>query len=1752
MKNLPIFFDTETGGLESKGNRASSVLSLSTSRGNEIREIFAKPAEGSWLSEFSKQNILPQVSKASQTFTERQAIESFISTLRQSPGSPLVGYNSAGFDLNFLQNRANVYGLDKELQQVLAGRRSIDIGLRLKMLTATSIEEHIQKGTFTQALGGKTWGQATLAWGRGGPLADEAPLEFKALSQMKAYANAIEGAPQLAGDRMARGWKQEQLFSLLYPGDDLVMSAHQSTADVLMTKRLFEALPSGSIQTKMATEEFAHGWLKTTVEGYNRTIPKDAGEVFHSSLIANTRSKIPGLGARSKAFITGAAILAGTLGVAALITQSYFKEESIYDKIRTSGKEGKLNALAEEKFSFVKKSLREHGEKVGTGHDRIFFDKSLLSEEELTERLGFIPVSIAIPEAGQSSWTSFRHEENNFHIHEHEEKWVIHEDAHAASTMLAKKKSREEGFLAGVVESFKGLPHIVEEGIPGAYYYLKGKLFQSEDMLERLEADVSEKYKKQQEYIKRRFSNRFSGKDDSYNTIEGLGHKGVAPQLRKENTDFGSGYQGSENSDKQMTTGQKAAMVALGLGMASYGGYGLIKAFNKSKKTFKEFLSTIDKEEDAAEYLFEGVSGALTAFGGSSESTFSGKDDKYNTIEGLSHKGVASQLRKENTDFGSGYQGDRNQEPPENNFSTSINVFGATLGASYGAYKLAFPWSEKDINKYERLKKMRAVGTNHGFKMFSPSITDTERFSKKDKVLHKLLWSDLDPVSGLNNLTGFKGVLYVQSGEYLDRNKPTSPLIANWGNWDIGVDKASTWEHLQQQGKSDLHVPTILGRDFYKADKTGITPEGQAFIEDAGGLKNIVVKRRNAARGAGVWLSAADLPSEISESLFRDPNDFLLQKKLDLAQEFRVTTVGDMPVHSAFRYGSKNVRELGEKLGFESVASQNLSYKAGRVSPFEVLEPILNPKLKTSLEEFATRASQAMPYEIGALDIGLTKSGEFKIIEAQRQFGNISNPLVSKRVLNAVTGGSGIFGKAIATGFVASALTYGLFSGKDDNYNTIEGLGHKGIAPHLRKENTDFGSGVDIAKATRRAERLYKSTIRGLLKEKGHSGKINWTSSTDAGDLTLVAKSESGEMLFGIDRQFSNNQVDLTSIEIGEGLRGSGIGSSFYDIESRILKRVGLSGSVVKSPVTNPITGRMQANLYDSRLAYNYEDTARTKLGTSPDQFHSKLMNKEFSKSDWKDFGGGTFSGKIRPPQNRAMFSGRDDAHNTVEGLQHGGWAQRMRKLLTPFGSGWNAKKEVALRAFKVLKVGVKEQLIEMSHFLKKEYLPGLKKFQSAELALTAFTAYEGYSAAEKIYDGEFGVTDALALGAGFAGSKYAYMGWKKKDKINKAFKLVKNDPELAKDLASEAFGVAKKTVGDYVIHNKDSAFKTFVESGGGKAGRAAVQERFENTDFIEEFMNHRGDLVSSINKRQDLIKRVIDYDVKHKVIPQRNVAFSVMEGMGHTGSAPVERHKFTPFGSKWNALKNLAKGTETLEDIIKSPEFRESLSSAVKGKKLGAGSFGEAFKMTTKFRGQEFSFVRKTGFIGKDEISTMKRFQDDFAPTVYSSGTDKFAKEYIDMELFEGTTLGRATNPEQYVGRAKEALAKMHEQGYSHLDPHKSNIFVTNEGNVGLIDFGTSGKLGESARIETAMNSIYMEGRHGARTKQMDFDVLDKSMNDPGSFGKSAPPSAKTLDEGRRKKRIQQKKIERSQMNLSASKQMSINARNGGKKSNM
>lgn len=116
------------------------------------------------------------------------------------------------------------------------------------------------------------------------------------------------------------------------------------------------------------------------------------------------------------------------------------------------------------RFNRYLKILDQKGAFAGTGHRRVVIPKSKVTEQDIGT-LGFEPVVAAIPEAGQDRFQSWRHPDNNYHIHSHGDRWTIHQDRHPAMTMLARK--------VGPVKAFtQGVPHVVTEGIPGLGYYL--------------------------------------------------------------------------------------------------------------------------------------------------------------------------------------------------------------------------------------------------------------------------------------------------------------------------------------------------------------------------------------------------------------------------------------------------------------------------------------------------------------------------------------------------------------------------------------------------------------------------------------------------------------------------------------------------------------------------------------------------------------------------------------------------------------------------------------------------------------------------------------------------------------------------------------------------------------------------------------------------------------------------------------------------------------------------------------------------------------------------------------------------------------------------------------------------------------------------------------------------------------------------------------------------------------------------------
>lgn len=138
------------------------------------------------------------------------------------------------------------------------------------------------------------------------------------------------------------------------------------------------------------------------------------------------------------------------------------------------------------RFNTFAKYLDTKGVYAGTGHRRIVIPKNKLSEPELGQ-LGFEPVMLAIPEAGQDRFRSFRHPDNTYHIHSHGDNWTMHQDSHPAATMLA----RTQGAAKALVN---GIPHVVTEGIPGLAYYVGGQLKGRKSTADVVKSELSPDY----------------------------------------------------------------------------------------------------------------------------------------------------------------------------------------------------------------------------------------------------------------------------------------------------------------------------------------------------------------------------------------------------------------------------------------------------------------------------------------------------------------------------------------------------------------------------------------------------------------------------------------------------------------------------------------------------------------------------------------------------------------------------------------------------------------------------------------------------------------------------------------------------------------------------------------------------------------------------------------------------------------------------------------------------------------------------------------------------------------------------------------------------------------------------------------------------------------------------------------------------------------------------------------------------------
>jgi hypothetical protein len=446
-------------------------------------------------------------------------------------------------------------------------------------------------------------------------------------------------------------------------------------------------------------------------------------------------------------------------------------------------------------------------------------------------------------------------------------------------------------------------------------------------------------------------------------------------------------------------------------------------------------------------------------------SLFSGKDNDYNTLEGLAHRGEAARLRQLNTDFGSGYQ---DSETSDNVLAAGFGLAGAAILPNVGYSALRFG-QFMDVRRYPRLREMRKYG-RRGFKMWAPSFAEAMKGTTllpADAII-KQFFKTLDPVGTREDIEGFKGFLYVnRSRGALRKILKTMPeaqssamYLSGLGGGEIGGEKYITYRYLKRRGLTAQ--PETLEGEFIFKDQN-YKRKLESISKAWGGKKNIVVKEKSSALSKGVWIGLGAVEKEKGRMahIKKFPEMYLFQRRLDLAEEFRVVTVGDKPIYSTYRWGTPEAKRAAKVLGkiHPSIARQ-----IEKQHFLENIIPVTEKETLRGLERFATKVSKKLPYEIGAFDIGLTKAGEFQLIEAQRGFGTLRHPYVMEKIYQEVTGrigpiGKGALGAMTVAGLGLGVLGYNLFSGKDNEYNTIEGLSHGGMAERKRRELTDFGSG---------------------------------------------------------------------------------------------------------------------------------------------------------------------------------------------------------------------------------------------------------------------------------------------------------------------------------------------------------------------------------------------------------------------------------------------------------------------------------------------------------------------------------------------------------------------------------------------------------------------------------------------------------------------------------------------------------------------
>jgi hypothetical protein len=114
------------------------------------------------------------------------------------------------------------------------------------------------------------------------------------------------------------------------------------------------------------------------------------------------------------------------------------------------------------------------------GLDRVAIRKDVVSPAALVA-MGFVPSKMAIPEKGQTAFTTYRLPDKNLHVHEHKDVWLVHKDRFEPKQMTALRPKTDQ-----TQYSKQNRDHLMTDAAPALSYYLRDVITNAPDMEKRL------------------------------------------------------------------------------------------------------------------------------------------------------------------------------------------------------------------------------------------------------------------------------------------------------------------------------------------------------------------------------------------------------------------------------------------------------------------------------------------------------------------------------------------------------------------------------------------------------------------------------------------------------------------------------------------------------------------------------------------------------------------------------------------------------------------------------------------------------------------------------------------------------------------------------------------------------------------------------------------------------------------------------------------------------------------------------------------------------------------------------------------------------------------------------------------------------------------------------------------------------------------------------------------------------------------